>query len=258
MKPFIEFSFNGRSCADFHLVRVSDGSRYDDSIAITTTDTTATVSGQDGTLFFNSYHKQRTFAIQVAFDSVTETDLRGIRNWLSGKNIGDLIFGEDEDRIFSAKVQSAPTLKYVCFDTKDGQRVYKGEGTINFIAYYPYAHSVNKQIANSSNIGRIKVEGTVDAPFTYIIKHTVQSGTTISLKCVDGDDTKIFSIVTEQSCANLEWNSKTGMVVTISDIDDSRTPIDFSGESTVLLPSGYTITTPFVANEQLEFYNWYY
>ena len=45
MKPFIEFSFNGRSCADFHLVRVSDGSRYNDSIAITTTDTTATVSG---------------------------------------------------------------------------------------------------------------------------------------------------------------------------------------------------------------------
>ena len=40
----------------------------------------------------------------MAFDSVTETDLRGIRNWLSGKNIGDLIFGEDEDRIFSAKV----------------------------------------------------------------------------------------------------------------------------------------------------------
>ena len=98
MKPFIEFSFNGRSCADFHLVRVSDGSRYNDSIAITTTDTTAAVSGQDGTLFFNSYHKQRTFAIQVAFDSVTETDLRGIRNWLSGKNIGDLIFGEDENR----------------------------------------------------------------------------------------------------------------------------------------------------------------
>ena len=48
------------------------------------------------------------------------------------------------------------------------------------------------------------------------------------------------------------------MIVTINDIDGSRTPIDFSGESTVLLPSGYTITTPFAANEQLEFYNWYY
>ena len=37
-----------------------------------------------------------------------------------------------------------PQLKYICFG-KDGEaRTYKGEGTLTFTAYYPYAKSVHK------------------------------------------------------------------------------------------------------------------
>ena len=34
-------------------------------------------------------------------------------------------------------------LKYICFD-EGGVRIYKGEGTLNFVAYYPFAKSVHK------------------------------------------------------------------------------------------------------------------
>ena len=38
---------------------------------------------------------------------------------------------------------SKPQLKYICFG-KDGERTYKGEGTLTFTAYYPFAKSVFK------------------------------------------------------------------------------------------------------------------
>ena len=38
---------------------------------------------------------------------------------------------------------SKPQLKYICFG-KDGERIYKGEGTLTFTAYYPFAKSVFK------------------------------------------------------------------------------------------------------------------
>jgi hypothetical protein len=34
-----------------------------------------------------------------------------------------------------------PQLKTLCFDDENGQRVYKGEGTIHFTCYYPFAHT---------------------------------------------------------------------------------------------------------------------
>lgn len=250
MKPFVEFSFNGISCAKYHLIRVSDGSRYNDNMGITITDTTATVPGQSGTMLFNSQYKQRTFAIQVAFDSVTEEDLRNIRNWLNGTNIGDLVFGEDEDRIFSAKVQNAPTFKYICFDKPDGKRVYKGEGTINFIAYYPYAHSKD-QVTYTS--GQVTIEGTADTTFIYT-ESSVAKGQTITVNYRKGDDSKQIEIVAQQYCGYLEWNSRTGMTV---DLNDNRVPVPFVGDVMASIPAGATITS-ISSGGTLQFYNWYY
>ena len=36
-----------------------------------------------------------------------------------------------------------PQLKYICFG-KEGERIYKGEGTLTFTAYYPFAKSIFK------------------------------------------------------------------------------------------------------------------
>ena len=48
-----------------------------------------------------------------------------------------------------AKVVSQPQLKYICFGRPGEPRVYKGEGTIQFTAYYPYAKSTHLSLKDS-------------------------------------------------------------------------------------------------------------
>jgi hypothetical protein len=70
--------------------------------------------------------------------------LRYWRNLSSSKEPGDLIFDESPYKVYTAKITGTPVLKYVPFDGPDGQRVYKGEGTVQFTCHWPYAHTPNK------------------------------------------------------------------------------------------------------------------
>lgn len=156
---FCGFSFNGHHSSEMGLVRVSDGSRYEDLVGANFQDKTATVPGLDGTYFFESNYTQKPFTINVAFDSVTEEQLRMIREVFNGKDMGPLIFDECPYKAYVVKLQSPVQLKYICFDKLVGRnnnynnysRVYKGEGTIQFIAYESYAHSVYKYLNQYSN-----------------------------------------------------------------------------------------------------------
>lgn len=138
---FIGFTFCGyHSFYDLGFYRVSDGNRYNDYLVPNFQDKTAQVPGGDGTYFFETNYTQKTFAINIAFDTLTETQFRNLR-WFFDKNkMGSLIFDESPYKAYNAKVQSPPQIKYICFD-EGGQRIYKGEGSINFICYYPYARS---------------------------------------------------------------------------------------------------------------------
>lgn len=160
MGDFTGFSFNGTHIDNVRIVRVSDGSRYNDTILPTFTDKTVAVPGGNGTYFFGSYYTQKPFTLQVAFDELTEENLRTLRQTFNGQVVGDLVFDEEPYKRYIVKVQSAPQLKYLCFDTETSSiindiyefnetyngRVYKGEGTIQFVAYEPFARSVNKQL----------------------------------------------------------------------------------------------------------------
>lgn len=141
---FCGFQFNGVHSSDLNIVRVSNGSRYNEDLVPAFQDKTAQIEGGDGTLFWESFYSQRPFSIQIAFDSITEEGLRKLRQVFNGKDLGELIFDETPYKAYSVKVQSPPQLQYLCFDKPEGGRVYKGEGTISFIAYYPYAKSVHK------------------------------------------------------------------------------------------------------------------
>ena len=116
LEPFVDFKYGDNYASDFHLYRVSDGSRYNDNLIPTLTDKTTEVPGGDGMYFFNTFYKQRQFTINFAYDSLTEVDLRAIRNWLNGKEIKPLIFSEKPDRAYYAKVTGSPAFKYICFD----------------------------------------------------------------------------------------------------------------------------------------------
>ena len=143
-QDFFGFQFNGVHTSDLNIVRVSDGSRYSENLSPVFQDKTAQMTGSDGTLYSESFYTNKPWAIQVAFDELSEMQYRRLRQVFNGKTMGELIFDELPFKAYTAKVQSSPQFKTICFDTPDGARVYKGEGTINFIAYYPYAKSVHK------------------------------------------------------------------------------------------------------------------
>lgn len=140
---FCGFTWKGIHSDDMGIKRVSDGSRYNDTIIPSFSDTTATVPGADGTLYWESFYSNKPFSVNIAFDSLTEVQYRELRNWLNAKDRGELIFDEAPYKAYTVKVKDPPQLKTICF-MEGGERIYKGEGTISFVAYYPFARGVYK------------------------------------------------------------------------------------------------------------------
>ncbi len=139
---FIGFSFNEHRSESLGIVRVSDGSRYNEDLVPTTQDKTVQVPGGDGFYYFGSDYTQRQFSINIAFDELTEKQFRELQQVFGTKELGKLVFDERPYKYYMVKSEK-PQLKYICFG-KDGERIYKGEGTLSFTAYYPFAKSVFK------------------------------------------------------------------------------------------------------------------
>ena len=133
---FIGFSFNEHRSEKLGIVRVSDGSRYNEDLVPTAQDKTVQVPGGDGFYYFGSDYTQRQFSINIAFDELTEKQFRELQQ------VGKLVFDERPYKYYMVK-SGKPQLKYICFG-KDGERTYKGEGTLTFTAYYPFAKSAFK------------------------------------------------------------------------------------------------------------------
>lgn len=139
---FIGFSFNEHRSENLGIVRVSDGSRYNEDLVPTTQDKTVQVPGGDGFYYFGSDYTQRPFNINIAFDELTEKQFRELQQVFGTKELGKLVFDERPYKYYMVK-SGKPQLKYICFG-KDGERIYKGEGTLTFTAYYPFAKSAFK------------------------------------------------------------------------------------------------------------------
>ena len=139
---FIGFSFNEHRSESLGIVRVSDGSRYNEDLVPTTQDKTVQVPGGDGFYYFGSDYTQKPFTIPIAFDGLTEKQFRELQQVFGTKELGKLVFDERPYKYYMVK-SSKPQLKYICFG-KDGERIYKGEGTLTFTAYYPFAKSIFK------------------------------------------------------------------------------------------------------------------
>ena len=300
---FIGFTYNGvHSIRDLKIYRVSNGSRYDFPLAPTITDKSMEIPGNDGMYFFNSFHKQRQFTINIAFRDLTETNLRRLRQLFNGKEIGELIFDETPYKAYAAKITGTPTIKAICFDEKkaDGglERIYRGEGTLQFTCYMPYAcnpdwtwykdgDSFVKQTSidgrkfinykndayqtkdewafssglfgpaalvgeeravPSSTASYVVNYGDVPAPF-IAKKSSVTSGTTLKVGEVE--------IMVLETCTNLVWDSRTGMVS--ATIDGKTRPVNYSGVSCGTIPTGgIQINLTNLRFSQVEYKFWYY
>ena len=160
LHDFCGFRWNDKHSSEYGIVRVSDGSRYNDTILPAFQDTTQKMPGSDGTLYWESFYTNKTFSINIAFDHLTEDNYRKLRQWLNGKDRGELIFDEAPYKAYTVKIKDSPQLKTICF-MEDGKRIYKGEGTISFVAYYPFARGVYKFETDTKDI--INVEEWIDA-----------------------------------------------------------------------------------------------
>jgi predicted phage tail component-like protein len=107
------------------------------------TDKTAEVPGGDGQYYFGTTFKSRNFKVDFVFNDLNDTDIRNLKRLFSGDGLHDLIFDETPYKAWRAKVTGTPTLKYIPFDDGDS-RIYKGEGSLTFTCYDPFAHTPKK------------------------------------------------------------------------------------------------------------------
>lgn len=118
MGDFIGFSFNGYHSQDLGIVRVSDGDRYKEDLLPDFDDATIDIPGGDGTYYFGSYYKTKKFTINIAFDSLTETQYRNLRRIFSTRKPSILIFDEAPYKAYNVKVEGPPSIEAICFDER--------------------------------------------------------------------------------------------------------------------------------------------
>lgn len=164
---FLGFSFDGIHSSRLGITRVSEGDRYNESLVPEIEDKIIPVPGENGSYFFGSLYRTKSITIQIAFDSLTESQFRQLRKLLAIKKPCKLILDERPYKVYTAKISAPPQFNYICFDeeqyfwedhselennggyipksidhklyTGRTQRIYKGEGTIEFECIYPYA-----------------------------------------------------------------------------------------------------------------------
>ena len=141
---YVGFTFNGTHSSQLGIVRTSDGSRFNENLLPTIQDKTVQVPGGDGTYYFGSFYTQKPFNIQFAFDDLTEQEFAELKKWLGDKKVHELIFDETPYKAYQAKITGSATMKYIPFEEGATNRLYKGEGSVQFTAYYPYAKSTFK------------------------------------------------------------------------------------------------------------------
>ena len=151
---YIGFTFNGVHSDTLGIKRTSEGSRFNENLLPTIQDKTVQVPGGDGMYHFGSYYTQRQFNISYAFDALTEEQLAEIKRVFGDKKIHELIFDEMPYKVYQAKVTGSASIKHIPFAEGETNRIYKGEGSIQFTAYDPYARSVKKFLNQYNNTNK--------------------------------------------------------------------------------------------------------
>lgn len=149
---YMGFTYAGVHSSDLGIVRVSDGSRFNEDLLPQLQDKTTQVPGGDGMYYFGSYFGQRQFNVSFAFDDLKEEQIAQIKRIFGDKKIHDLIFDERPYKVYSAKVTGTATLKHLAFSEGETNRLYKGEGSIQFTCFYPFARCRFKNLDDYSTI----------------------------------------------------------------------------------------------------------
>lgn len=249
---FIAFTFGNFDSTSFNegedrIYRTIEGDRYTINLAPPMNDITADVTGADGSYYFGTLHKPKVFNINFAFDRLTIGGLEALKTAFDGKVMKHLCFAEEPNKYYVAKVTGQPNIKVIPFD-EDGSLIYRGEGSLEFTAYWPYAKGVasptpaflsmnsNTNAMTSPENGNktksIFLEGATTTTDTITnngdIPTFIYLSSPVPLSQIKIGDTTITGTGIRS------WNSQTGIV------KGSSGPIDYSGNGTYKLPVGTT------------------
>ena len=196
---FLGFQLGEDHSYKLNITRVSTNDRYQDQLLPTFTDAVVQVPGGDGTYYWDTYYTQKAFSIDFAFDDLRDEDLRKLRQMFSDKTVKPLIFDEFPYKKYMVKSMQTPQLKYICFDHQEF-RIYKGEGNVQLIAYYPFGISVVSPTLVDTNDGAV-INNTGDLPANIEIVYNLNN--------VSGD--VLLELRTEQNGADIGQLKLTGV-----------------------------------------------
>lgn len=183
---FLGFTLGEIHSEQLNITRVSSSDRYNDILTPTFQDSTVQVPGKDGTYFWDTFYTQRPFTIDFAFDDLRDEDLRRLRQIFGFKGVKPLVFDEFPYKKYMVKCSAPPTLKYICFDYQD-IRIYKGEGSVNLVAYYPYGIGTSDAIFTHASEVVVVNDGDLESPLKFIYAiNDAQNLQYIKLKDEDG------------------------------------------------------------------------
>lgn len=258
---FLGFQLGDIHSSQLNITRVSSGDRYTENLTSNFNDVTEQVPGADGTYYWNTYYTQHPFIIDFAFDDLRDEDIRRLKQILSFKGVQPLIFDETLYKKYYVKCSSPPILKYIGFDNK-GTILYKGEGSINFVAYYPYAISTTDiKIDGGTNL-LISNTGDIETPMKiyYTLNNLIGQDLSLSLS-----EDKILNITVEQKLSNQDvYICIDGRTHLIEGLDENykKTGMLYNRFITsgdfFLLPTGKSNLTTSIACDKIEYNYLYY
>lgn len=155
---FIGFSFNGVHCSEFGITRVSAGDRYTVGLFADLTNRTQTAIGKIGEYYFGTQISSKPITLNIAFDNMTELQLSKMTSWLNIDYLAPLIFDEYPYKYYMVKIANNVNIDFLPFDSdsKIPTHIYKGEGTIQFIAFDPMAYSNSSYLDQYKDLNKVK------------------------------------------------------------------------------------------------------
>ena len=178
---YIGFTFGGVHSSELGLMRVSDGSRYDTDLLTPLQEKTAQVNERDSVVYFGSQYNTKPIKVPVAFDNMTEDGFNRLKRLLQDKKPKYLWFDETPYKQWLVKSANVQNFKWVCFDEshnekdekkkKRKKRIYKGEGTLEFSCFSPYAESrtifLDDEVENIIGWSKSNTKRLVWNPFSF-------------------------------------------------------------------------------------------
>ena len=187
---FLGFQLGNVHSSQLNITRVSSGDRYSETFIPNFNDSTVQVPGGDGVYYWDTFYTQKPFTIDFAFDDLRDEDIRKLRQVFGFKGVQELIFDEATYKKYYVKCSAPPTLKYISFPFEE-IKIYKGEGSINLVAYYPYALSTKEIVIWSKKEQELNNMGDLEVPIK--IYYTINDNNkNINLEL--NDDSKVLNI----------------------------------------------------------------